>query len=257
MTDPVINFAEARGALSLTPAPGAKARIFAAIHEPRAERVRHPLRLPVIAFALLVSATAAAVGGPPLLRWSTNALAAQKEKYRASPAAPTSAKGGTTKARGATPAAPSATAPDPAELIPTPSSPSSAASIDAPTTQNGGRSAARHDDSSRSASDTPASQAARDSALAEEVAAYREAAALVASSPGLAIVRLRAHRDRFPKSALGEEVSLRLVQAFGALGRDADARREAQSFVVRYPHSAKYRELRAIADGAPVRRPEE
>jgi hypothetical protein len=96
-----------------------------------------------------------------------------------------------------------------------------------------------------------------ESALAQEVAAYREAAALVATSPGLAIVRLRAHREHFPKSALGEEVSLRLVQAFAALGRTADARREAQSFVVRYPHSAKYQELRAVADGAPVRRPEE
>jgi outer membrane protein assembly factor BamD (BamD/ComL family) len=79
----------------------------------------------------------------------------------------------------------------------------------------------------------------------------------VTSSPGLAIVRLRAHRDHFPTSALGQEVSLRLVQAVTALGRDADARREAQTFVTRYPQSARRAEMEAIAGGAPLARPTE
>jgi TolA-binding protein len=93
--------------------------------------------------------------------------------------------------------------------------------------------------------------------LAREVAAYREAAALVATSPGLALVRLRAHRDHFPSSPLAPEVSLRIVQAFTALGRETEARREARSFVIRYPHNAKRAEMQAVADGAPLERPEE
>lgn len=253
MSDPVIPFAEAREALSLTPPPGAKARVLTAIRGTRAERARRPLRLPAIAFALLVSTTAAAVGGPPFVRWSTRALGVHTERHRPSPVAPSAEK--QARARG-TPGAARLVAEAPAEgALPPPASP--AAPVEAPTTEVLSPDGKRRTASAPGTPGDPSADRARDSALAEEVAAYHEAAALIASSPGLAIVRLRAHRERFPKSVLGEEVSLRLVQAFGALGRDADARREAQSFVVRYPHSAKYRELRAIADGARVRRPDE
>ena len=92
---------------------------------------------------------------------------------------------------------------------------------------------------------TPAQEAP--STLAEEVAAYRAAEALVADSPGLAIARLNAFRHRYPASPLAEEASLRLIQALLALGRENEARRQARHFVVQYPRSAKRAELEALA----------
>jgi TolA-binding protein len=83
--------------------------------------------------------------------------------------------------------------------------------------------------------------------LAEEVAAYREAEALVGESPGLAIARLNAFRHRYPASPLAEEASLKLIQALLALGRQDDARRQARHFIVQFPGSAKRAELEALA----------
>jgi outer membrane protein assembly factor BamD (BamD/ComL family) len=83
--------------------------------------------------------------------------------------------------------------------------------------------------------------------LAEEVAAYREAEALVGDSPALAVQRLNAFRHRYPASPLAEEASLRLIQALLALGRVDEARAQARHFVVRYPRSAKRAELEALA----------
>jgi len=100
-------------------------------------------------------------------------------------------------------------------------------------------------------------QPASESLLAQQVAAYREASGLVQTSPGLAIVRLRAFQERWPTSPLGEEASIRLVQALVALGRDADARAQAAAFVTRYPASRRRAELEALASGARVERTNE
>ena len=251
MSDPVITFAEARAALSLTPPPGAKARVLAAVLEPRPSRMRRPVRAPILAFALLVSASAAAVGGPPLVRLATRAFTFGKEPNGDSLRARGEKVGVSTTARPAARSTPNRAVPReaaPSAVVTPPDAAPSTALAPAPD---------RRTPNASGAAEGKRVEPPGDSSLAQEVALYREAAALVATSPGLAIVRLRAHRERFPRSALGEEVSLRLVQAFGALGRASDAQREAQSFVVRYPRSAKYAELRAIADGAPLRRPEE
>jgi outer membrane protein assembly factor BamD (BamD/ComL family) len=89
------------------------------------------------------------------------------------------------------------------------------------------------------------------------VAAFKEAESLLAASPGLAIVRLRAFKEHWPHSPLGEEASIRVIQALVALGRDADARAQAARFIEQYPRSSRRAELAAFADGVKSQRPPE
>ena len=245
MNEPQLSLARARELLSVTPSPAVRARILRAVLAPRPPRARKSIgRTLVVVAALLVSATAAAVVAPPrFARWLGWRSPLESAKRGATPSPPR------TRPRDARPVAPHdgpRVVSSSQALVPSPPSvraPEPPVPTVAPT--------------ARSAPPSTAPPAPSTSLLAQEVAAYREAAALVDTSPGLAIVRLRAHREHFPASALGPEVSLRLVQAFTALGRGADARREAQSFLVRYPHNPRRPEMQAIVDGAPLRTPSE
>ena len=84
------------------------------------------------------------------------------------------------------------------------------------------------------------------SSLALQVAAYKDASALVARRPADAVTKLDAFRRTFPSSPLLPEAQVRLIQALGALGRTEDARREARDFLVRYPASTRRAELEAL-----------
>jgi TolA-binding protein len=245
MTEPSLELARARELLAVTPPPGARARVLAAVLDSRRPVAQKPLwRALVLVTALLVTTTAAAVGGPALARWagrqSRTEFARSPGTAAVHPARPLP-HGGHAAPAHASPAANPPLSADPPPAVP-PLAPSAmlAPTMSPPLARP------------RSSLEPPPPLLPNPSLLAQEVAAYREAAALVATSPGLAIVRLRAHRERFPGSALGPEVSLRLVQAFTALGRSADARREAQSFLARYPRSPKRAEMLAIVDGAPA-----
>jgi hypothetical protein len=237
MTEPKVSIARARELLAVPAAAGARARVLGRVLAVRPGTVRRPLRRAlVLATALLVSATAAAVAGPALVRWtgwSDNVTVPGRALTPPSRVGPTRSR------------PPLAKTPSPAPMlaIEPPPSPvaTDASAVSSPLPPATVPIAARP-------APTPAATSST-STLAQEVAAYREAAALVATSPALAVVRLRTHREHFPASALGPEVSLRLVQAFTALGRGADARREAQSFLIRYPRSPKRAEMQAIVDG--------
>jgi len=232
------DLARARELLSVEPAPGAKARVLANVLAGPSRQRRSPRGALIVAFALLGASTAAALGTPEIARW----FAAPARSGGTAPLSRTPDHARATTARHVPP--PAAAASDAASIEPPsslplePSSGQSAApgALPSPETEH------------RSAAVTPSAAPSAASTLAQEVAAYEEAAALVTTQPGLAIVRLRAHRERFPASALGEEVSLRLVQAFTALGRVADARREAAAFVTRYPRSPKRAAMQTLAD---------
>lgn len=237
MTAPHVSVARARELLTVSAPAGARARVLRQVLAVRPGTARRSIRRTLILVtALLVSATAAAVAGPALVRWtgwSATVPAPRRVVTPPSRVAPARTRGPATKTH----------EPGPAVVeTPTASPAPDTSSVSPPRPVPGPGLAARP---APSPSTVPSA-----SSLAQEVAAYREAAALVTTSPALAIVRLRAHREHFPASALGPEVSLRLVQAFTALGRSADARREAQSFLIRYPQSSKRAEMQAIVDGA-------
>ncbi len=220
----------ARALLTTEPLAGASERVRRAVlagAEWKRPRRARPLVL-AMAVALTTSAAALAVVGAPqlgktLALWrhtssstapSVPAPSAQKPRPTAKPAAPLLRS-----------APPEMRAPSVASVNPVPELP---------------RSPAAERASATPAHDSPSS-------LAEEVAAYSEAEALVGESPGLAIPRLNAFRHRYPASPLAEEASLELIQALLALGRKDDARRQARHFIVQFPRSAKRAELETLA----------
>lgn len=86
--------------------------------------------------------------------------------------------------------------------------------------------------------------------LSLQVAAYREAVGLASSSPGEALGQLRAFRARWPGSALGHEVDLRIIQALLTLGRIPEAQGEARSFLRRHPESPRRADLTRLAESS-------
>jgi TolA-binding protein len=241
MNDVSGNLARARELLNLEPTPGAKARVLANVRAGTKRERRSPGRALIVAFALLGASTAGALGMPEVARWFL------------APALPPAAASVPSGAPIRTPPLP------PRHLAPSEGTPAASTS-DTASLEPGTRplppasrpplpAAPALDIERRAPAASGSAAPSAGSTLAQEVAAYEEAAALVSTQPGLAIVRLRAHREHFPGSALGEEVSLRLVQAFTALGRDADARREAAAFIARYPRSPKRAAMQTLAEG--------
>lgn len=236
MTDVNSALERARALLATEPLPGAQQRVLAAVlARDKAPRPRRARAL-VLAVAVVLTTSAGAlalVEAPRLGRalalvrhagsWATpntSAVGARKARPEAKPAVPASSAG------------PQWGPPSVASVNPTPELPHAPAA-----------SSSVHANANASAAhDAPSS-------LAEEVAAYREAEALVGDSPGLAVARLNAFRHRYPASPLVEEASLRLIQALLALGRDDEARRQARHFVQLYPTSAKRAELERFANG--------
>jgi hypothetical protein len=198
-----------------------------------------------VAFATLVTATAA-VGMTLVPHW----LAPRRPVETTLPVLPASA------ATRTKPQAPRRVSPAPATvesaapedtLVPTPDLPALPSSAPASAPVN----------SAKALAPSVPSSPPGPSELAEQVAAFKEAESLLATSPGLAIVRLRAFKERWPRSPLGEEASIRVIQALVALGRDADARALAARFVEQYPRSSRRAELAALAAGAKPNRPEQ
>jgi hypothetical protein len=224
----------ARKILTRPPSPGAKTRIFRALRAEERAGSKATLRTAVAVFATLVTTTAAAVGINVVPRWlgSISTSSAPSEASR-----PTRETAEATSPRRQTPPA-SITSPVPGLDLP---------SVPLPSPEPPATPLAA---TPRPSTPVPASAApeTEESVLAQQVEAYREAVALVGASPGLAVVRLRAFEDRWPKSPLREEVSLRLVQSLMGLGRQADAQVQARAFVKRYPRSAKRAEMQAIAE---------
>ncbi len=83
--------------------------------------------------------------------------------------------------------------------------------------------------------------------LSAQVVAYQEAVGEIPHDPTRALAGLVAFRSRWPQSTLAHEVDLRIVQTLMALGRDRDARAEAQAFLVRHPDSPRRADLERIA----------
>jgi TolA-binding protein len=89
------------------------------------------------------------------------------------------------------------------------------------------------------------------SELSQQVRAYQSAVELIAANPAQALAALRAFRSRWPRSALGQEADLRIVQTLLALGQAGDARDAARTFVARYPGSPRAPDMRVVAGMAP------
>jgi TolA-binding protein len=94
----------------------------------------------------------------------------------------------------------------------------------------------------------PAMPAAEASELSQQVRDYHAAVASMRANPQLALARLQAYRSKWPQSAIGEEVELRVIEALLALGRQHDAANAAVAFLRRYPRSARAAELRRLAE---------
>jgi len=228
------DLAALRAAVTLSPPTGAKERVLRSLVVPNERRGQRPLRVLILVLATLVATTAAALGVSMVPRWVGRHFALAAGAHAPTPAPrPTSAPHPHRSAPRAEPESP-VPGPDlpvipPATTMPVPqpaASPRPSAALEA------------------------APNAGGESLLAQQVAAFREASSLVETSPGLAIVRLRAFQERWPASPLGEEAAVRLVQALVALGRDADARAHASAFIVRYPASRRRAEMEALVSGA-------
>lgn len=98
----------------------------------------------------------------------------------------------------------------------------------------------------------PAQAAVAPSELSEQVAEYATSVASMRSNPGAALERLRAHRQRWPRSAIVHEVDLRIIEALVALGRRGEAVTAARAFLQRYPGSAFRSEARHIVEEGSV-----
>ncbi len=88
---------------------------------------------------------------------------------------------------------------------------------------------------------------AEPSELSQQVRAYQAAVDLIPTRPAEALGALRAFRSRWPRSALGQEADLRIVQTLLALGRTEEGRQAARVFVDRYPGSPRAPDMRAVA----------
>jgi TolA-binding protein len=86
------------------------------------------------------------------------------------------------------------------------------------------------------------------SELSQQVADYRIAVAELRHNPPLALERLKAHRAKWPSSAIRHEVDLRIIEALVTLGRHNEARDAARGFLQQYPDSARAMEVRRIAE---------
>lgn len=85
------------------------------------------------------------------------------------------------------------------------------------------------------------------SELGLQVTEYRQAVSLLKTDPISALEQLQVHRKRWPRSALGHEVDLRVVQTLVVLQRRSEAQAAAWAFLRRYPNSARAEEVRRIA----------
>ncbi|GEM_PF-3424336 len=94
----------------------------------------------------------------------------------------------------------------------------------------------------------PAAPVVEVSELSQQVRDYHEAVAPMRTNPQLALSRLRAYRSKWPQSAIGEEVDLRVVEALLALGRRHEAASAAGRFTRRYPGSARAAEMRRLSE---------
>ncbi|HEY3499073.1 MAG TPA: outer membrane protein assembly factor BamD [Polyangiaceae bacterium] len=222
--------AGAREALrNVTPPRGARERVLSAVlFRPRREAPK--LTVAVALLLVLVASSAAAFG---LAVASRLGLLRRADAPRAAPAGQTpQASPRRPAARATAPATASQAAPAAPELAPEVALP--------PALEAAPRVAVN---TPRQASPVKADS---DSLLSLQVAAYKEASALVAVDPGAAVTRLQAFRRRYPTSSLLPEVQLRLIQALGKLARTDDARREARAFLARYPASSRRAELEAL-----------
>lgn len=93
-------------------------------------------------------------------------------------------------------------------------------------------------------------EASNASQLDLEVADYQAALALSHQDPQAALHRLRAHRRKWPSSALLQEVDLRIVQILSAQGQKSEAQAEARRFLEHHPDSARLTEMRRLAGQA-------
>lgn len=91
--------------------------------------------------------------------------------------------------------------------------------------------------SSRAAPARSAAPEARDK-LAEEEALLEQARGLLAGSPARALALLQRHRATFPSGQLAAERMFLSVDCLRRLGRRAEAQREVDALVQRYPSSA-------------------
>lgn len=96
----------------------------------------------------------------------------------------------------------------------------------------------------------PSTQNQARSELSLQVHEYREAVAPMRSEPQLALARLQAFRSRWQRSAISEEVDLRIVEALRLLGRQPEAAAAARHFLRNYPRSAHAGEMLRISGSA-------
>jgi hypothetical protein len=87
--------------------------------------------------------------------------------------------------------------------------------------------------------------------LAEEEALLEQARTLVGSSPARALALLRSHQSRFPGGQLAAERMYLSVDCLRRLGRRAEAQREIDALVARFPSSAYARRAPLLLEAKP------
>lgn len=87
--------------------------------------------------------------------------------------------------------------------------------------------------------------------LAEEEALLEQARTLVGASPARALALLRSHQARFPGGQLAAERMFLSVDCLRRLGRRAEAQREADALIARFPSSAYARRAPLLLEAKP------
>ena len=231
----------------VAPLRGSKRRIYEQVVAPRVRRSRFGLRTAIVGLCLAASTSAMALG----YHWVTS-RAAVPPKVTAPASGSIRAIPELRKTQGHGVAGERQATEQPAVSG---SSTARPASSGAPAPRNLGAGVA-----SGMAPRPPAFAAEKESApepsnlsgpevseLSQQVRDYREAVATMRTDPKLALSRLYAYRSKWPRSAIGEEVELRVIAALLALGRRHDAANMASRFVQRYPSSARAPEIRRLA----------
>lgn len=252
MTNLPPEVATARALLRRTaPLPGSKGRIYRRVVAHQPHHVRTGMRAATVAFCVAASTSAMALG----YRWVTQGVPAvlhTEVQPQTSPLAsqvPRRHKIGNpahqaVDTREITTALPTA-------VVPVATSSSSRSVATANNASHVGlRSVITMDTNGVVSPAAPTLVA--ESELSQQVRDYRDAMAAMRTDPNLALEKLLTYRSKWRRSAIAQEVDLRVIEALTALGRHHEAANAARAFVQSYPDSAHLGQMRRIADATTV-----
>jgi hypothetical protein len=233
---------------SIGPPAGARERVRQGLEE-RLEpspdrRFRFVLRIAFVALGLLVGTTAAVAG---IYWWHTSRTPASRMSRTHGPAGVPVVQPQSLTTPPALQPAPSTIEPPTSEALRTMVSPRIRESRRAhmrEVARTPASSFAPRPEAAPTSASAPQVAPPPPSLLAQQVARYRQIAALKDDKAALA--GWQAMRNEWPASTLRHEIDLNIIDTLGRLGRKEEARREATGFLEHFPNSSRAAEMRRL-----------